>query len=537
MNKPYLYRSLFLFVLVLAMVLRFAAIRRRPMHTDEAVHGMKFCALLDSGHYRYDKKEFHGPVLNYLTLLPAWLTGAGTCREIDEAVLRRVPAAMGVCMLLLLALLNGAMRRPAILASAALAAVSPVFVYYSRYYIQEILLAFFTLAFLAAAYRYIKSRKLIWALVGGGVAGLMHATKETFVISLGCMGLALVVLWLTGPRGITRSISRGKQSARDSGNKIFWHIPAAAGTAAVISAIFFSSFFTNMQGISDSYTFYETYLQRAGAGQAHHHPWHYYPGLLLWPGKLHAGVAGEWLIFLAGIWAMIQAWSGKSGSRFKDTGFIRFMSVYALLMLAVYSAIPYKTPWNLLQFWLGWIIPAGAGVMHFCGLFKKQWARTGVYIVLFAAGAHLLWQSYLLNFRYGADPRNPWAYAHTSRDIFKVTGRIRQLAGECPQGKDIYMEVIFPEHDYWPLPWYLRDFNNIGWWDHVAMDTPAAPLVLASPVFREDLLRKLYELPPPGQKHLYVPLFENTPELRPGMEIRGYVRKDFRDRSLLTDIF
>ena len=99
-----------------------------------------------------------------------------------------------------------------------------------------------------------------------------------------------------------------------------------------------------------------------------------------------------------------------------------------------------------------------------------------------------------------------------------------------PDGKDMYIEVISPEHDYWPLPWYLRAFPNVGWWSEVDMEVPAAPLIVAKPAVEPALLRKLYEVPPPGERDLYVPLFDSFMEIRPTVEIRGYVVKSLWDR-------
>ncbi len=36
------------------------------------------------------------------------------------------------------------------------------------------------------------------------------------------------------------------------------------------------------------------------------------------------------------------------------------------------------------------------------------------------------------------------------------------------------------------------------------------------------LVRKLYDLPPPGERELYVNIFERRVELRPRVELRGY---------------
>jgi hypothetical protein len=75
----------------------------------------------------------------------------------------------------------------------------------------------------------------------------------------------------------------------------------------------------------------------------------------------------------------------------------------------------------------------------------------------------------------------------------------------------------------------LRSFDNVGWWSSVDDNVPAAPIIIASPSVEPAIMRKLYELPPPGQRNLYVPLFDSPVRLRPGIELRGYVIKDLWD--------
>jgi len=73
----------------------------------------------------------------------------------------------------------------------------------------------------------------------------------------------------------------------------------------------------------------------------------------------------------------------------------------------------------------------------------------------------------------------------------------------------------------------------------VADEGKSAPIILIQPPLEEALMRKLYELPPPGQKELYMHLFDQVGreikmELRPGVEneneIRGFVAKSLWDR-------
>ena len=72
-------------------------------------------------------------------------------------------------------------------------------------------------------------------------------------------------------------------------------------------------------------------------------------------------------------------------------------------------------------------------------------------------------------------------------------------------------------------------FSSVGWYREVDLEQPPAPVIIASPKVEPDLIRKLYEIPKPGEKTLYLPLSESYLELRPQIEIRGYVRKDVWD--------
>lgn len=64
-----------------------------------------------------------------------------------------------------------------------------------------------------------------------------------------------------------------------------------------------------------------------------------------------------------------------------------------------------------------------------------------------------------------ADPRNPFAYAHTAPDMLKVPA----LAKGAPPGP---VKVIGTE--YWPLPWYLRARPETGYWAEPPADCDAA---------------------------------------------------------------
>ena len=209
----------------------------------------------------------------------------------------------------------------------------------------------------------------------------------------------------------------------------------------------------------------------------------------------------------------------------------------ALLLFLIYSLLPYKTPWNGLAFYYGWLLLAGIGTAAaWQWASSRRYGRTLVILWTLLSAAALLRQSLLLNDRFAADPGNPWVYAHPGADVARISQAVLAAAAASPEGAQTRIEVAVTGHGYWPLPWTLRRLPNIGWYDAVDTLSAPAPLILISPEQQPVLVRKLYEMPPPGQRSLYMPLWQEYTELRPGVEIRGYVRKDLADlfRESLT---
>src|SRR5690606_17954385 len=118
----------------------------------------------------------------YFLTLP--FLAAASSFEPDQpaiAAMRSMSVACGIALILGLWLLRGALGPGPMIAAAAWTAVSTAMVYYSRYYIHEMLLVLVTFVTFAACWRYACHPRAAWALVAGAGVGLMYATKETFV--------------------------------------------------------------------------------------------------------------------------------------------------------------------------------------------------------------------------------------------------------------------------------------------------------------------------------------------------------------------
>lgn len=505
-------RAILVLALAAGAVLRLPQLSLRPMHTDEAVHGIKFGTLLEQGLYRYDRNEYHGPTLNYFTLLPAWLGGQKSVAEVDEGTLRVVPVFFGLCLLFLIPLLPGAGVRTAPFA-VLLAACSPALVFYSRYYIQETLLVCFSIGAIVAAARLADSGKLRWATAAGLCAGLMFATKETWIISCGAMGMAFLVVLL-----LRRLEGRQGLPVRPR------HLAVGVLCGGIVSTLLFSSFLTNWQGIPDSFLAYQTYFSRAGESVRHGHPWHYYLHLLLFSRGEHGPVWTEAAIVLPGLAGIVLAFRRDADARARDLRM--FLAVYTVLMLVVLSAIPYKTPWVVLGALVPLILMSGYGLQAFWVWCEKRKLKAAGILLVGTASFHLAWQAYEASYVYYDDPVNPYVYSHPQQDVREIGRLLCRLAESAAAP----VQVIAGGDDYWPLPWYLRGLPRVGWWSEAGEGFAPAPIILVTPDDEPALLTRLYEFPPPGSRNLYVPFFDRPMFLRPGKEMRGYVTLDLQNR-------
>ncbi len=492
------------------------------MHTDEAVHADKFRDLLENGRYRYDPHEYHGPTLNYFTLIPTWLSSADSYAEITEVTLRIVPVAFGVLLIALTALLVKGLG-PATIPAAMLAAVSPAMFFYSRYYIQETLLVCFTFGVIVCGYRYVRTKAWPWAVAGGVFLGLMHATKETCIIAWGSMAVALLP-------ALALRLGQGRSLKETVGGARISHILLGLLTATAVSALLFSSFLTHPRGVLDSYLTFTTYLTRAGGHESvHTHPWPYYVQTLLWAQYPNGPVWTEGWIVLLAVVGFAVAVRGKAVAGM-DPNLLRFVAFYTLVMTVIYSAIPYKTPWCLLGFLHGMILLAGAGATALLIWARRPLLRTGVAAVLVLAVGYLAFQAYRGSFVYEADSRNPYVYAHTTDEIFTVVDKVNAYAGLDGLGDTVPIDVACPGGDYWPLPWYLRSYR-VRWYSEIP--PTVGPLIVVSDELEGALAQKLYVQTPREQRRMYLYLFDEPYYvwLRPKVELLGFVRKDLWERE------
>ena len=520
-----------------ALALRLPHLDQRPMHGDEANQAVRTGLLLDQGFYHYDPADHHGPTL-YFAAWPFCRATARTFAETTEWNYRLVPVAFSLLTLLMMLGLgsraNGCglfANRAGLYGAALLTAASPAMTYYSRFFIQESMLLTFLTGMLLCAVRYVAAlctpevrgqrsevrgqrsevrdpqsaignrqsatcnqqpvtcnpklvtcnqqpKTLFWAAGFGAFAGLAAATKETAVLSFAAAAVALVAAC-----GFGRL--RRAWRTRDA--------LVAVGAAALVAVLFYSSFFTYPRGVYDAlFSTFQTYHTRATAVPEHQHPWNFYFKIIFWFKYGRGPVWSE-----AGLLLPAALAAGLAFLPFRHQGnadaatltrrrWVRFLSVYTLVLTALYSAIPYKTPWCALSFLHGFILLAGAGVGACWTACSRTDAKEaaiafaplrlcGKLLVVLCIAA-LVWrhaaQACRACFKMPADPRNPYVYAHTGSDAMNLVTEIERAARHA-DGSDTLIALAVPTPDTWPLPWYLRKYRNVGYWTHVD-EIPAA---------------------------------------------------------------
>ena len=176
---------IFLAIIIAATALRLYQLDVRPFHHDEAAVGSFTYKLFTNGNYAYDP-VFHGPFLYYLTVAVFNIIGD------TEFAARLVPTLTGVGMVLLVYPFRHYLGRPGWLITAAFFAFSPSFLYYSRFFRNDIFITFFTFTAVVCAAKYLEQRnnpnRLIYVALGSAALAFSVTAKENTYVTLALLG-------------------------------------------------------------------------------------------------------------------------------------------------------------------------------------------------------------------------------------------------------------------------------------------------------------------------------------------------------------
>jgi uncharacterized protein (TIGR03663 family) len=518
-------------ILVAAAFLRLYHLTLVPLHHDEGVNGNFLVRLVREGYYHYDPGNYHGPTLYYFAAFLPWLlrglfgVSAQNTYGLNTVTIRLVPALFGLATVVLVLLLKRRLGAVASLAAAALLAVSPGAVYLSRYFIHESMFVFFTLGIVCAALAFFDDGHPVYLILAAAATALLFATKETAMISAGVLLIALgCTLAYTRLRGNppARQGSKQKRSRlarsphqfRDEIERLggtshlaVWAL-ASVAVFVTLSVVFYSSFFTNYpKGVLDAISTFQFW--RKTGQEAHVHAWWTY---LQWLRYQESPV-----LLLAAVGALLVVIRPRNSLAL-------FAALWGFGLVAAYSLVPYKTPWLTLNFIIPLALVAGYAIQEVYVSWGTQAKLAAVGIAVLTLGISA-YQCLVLNFREydNDDTYYVYVYAHTRRETLNLVNEINRLALKAGTSGDTGITITSP--DYWPLPWYLRDYYRVGYYGRM---TPTnEPIILGSENQRAEL-QATY-----GERYQQVRSGLDQMggyALRPGVSLLLYARKDLVDR-------
>jgi uncharacterized protein (TIGR03663 family) len=431
----------FVLLAVLGLAVRLPQLGVRPMHTDEAVNAYIVGQLLGGERFTYDSRDRHGPALVALALPLVRVQGAKAFSELTEPELRLTTVLAGTATILLFGAAAEMFGFAPCVIAALLCVGAPLPVYYDRYFIHESLFVAASFGLILAGWRACKMHSAPEAGLAAACAALMLACKETAVLHFAALGAAALAYWLWNLR-----------RERLGG---LWR-PKAALVAAAVFLLLIVTLFTwfggNWKALAGLLNAVPNFFARAG-GEGHEKPFWYY-------GRLLAGGWSGGTICAVACIGFLQA------VRRPDRSPYGFLAFYALFLIVIYSVIPYKTPWLALNFWLPIALFVGLGMESLWRLRTKYPAfriAIPVFCILLgtAVAAAIAHDTRQRVFVHPADEANPYAYAHTSEDLLGLTAEIEEMVR---QNAIAAPRIAVIAADPWPLPWYLRHYSQVGFW-------------------------------------------------------------------------
>jgi uncharacterized protein (TIGR03663 family) len=320
-------------VIALSFALRLPGLEDKPLHSDEGVNGWFTLRLYWWNVYRYQPSDYHGPFLYYVNLVFFWLLGP------TDRALRMGTVFAGSLAVLALLPARRWMGAAGVAVFGLLMACAPAMVYFSRTNIHEVYLVAFTLLWASALLRFAEAPSIRWGAVAGLACVLCFANKETAILTTGCLGLAAAAAWALGrastdPRdpdlfgGRSRLVSL---RAWTTGQPWAW----AAGVAvfAAVMVLLFSSVFSYWYGVGGFFRAFTPWLEHGSTGRNQGKPFGYFLDVM----TVSEGLA-LYAAVVPALWALARRHRVGIG-----------LTVWAASAFLVYSSIPYKTPWCVLN--------------------------------------------------------------------------------------------------------------------------------------------------------------------------------------------
>jgi len=419
-----------------AAVLRFLELDLRVFHHDEAAVGYFAYRLFSEGVYSYDP-SFHGPFLYYAT---AFLYGT-----LGDSVFssRLLPALSGVLIVPLIFCLRRYIGRSGVFIAAFLFTVSPSFVYYSRFFRNDIIVVLFILATFICVLKYLDGGKLVFAASAGSFLALSAASKENTYIYITIFISYFVFV------SIFEFLTRKPISLINLLKHHFTGIFAGVACFFIVYALFYTDFFTNPSGILAYKSAISHWHQMHQVERIAGPVYFYIPLLLLY----------ELPVMIFAISGMIYYVLLHRLDRFN-----LFLIYWSVASLVAYSYLGEKVPWLILHILLPMTLLAASFLNEILvSLHNRNIKIKRVFEAVFAISLlFFVFSSFQLNYDHFTDTAEPLIQAAQPPQEFQQLIDTIDVVALQYGGYDTNIQVTDKSIETQFL-WYLRHYKKVHW--------------------------------------------------------------------------
>jgi uncharacterized protein (TIGR03663 family) len=465
------YKILGLLIILFALLIRLSDLGERVFHHDESVHASLTLKLLETGQYRYDP-AYHGPFLFHSTAVIFHFLG------INDTTARLIPVFFGVATILLLFLLRKELGERGVLWSAFLLSFSPSMVYFSRFFRNDMIIVFCTLATVIGGIRYLENlhspQRYPYIILAASSLAVAVSSKENAYLVILMFGA------YAGIYSLYRIYSDWKKENLSLKRTLLLKISAISpflpeilfsGTLFIfIVMLFYTSLFRTPETLFSiverafSHWVAMHKIERIGG------PFYFYIPILL---------VYEIPILLFGTAGIVHFLIKKG----KNFSFFLFLSYWAVASLLLYSYLQEKVPWLVVHIVLPFGILAGAYLGDFFSRttgriqenlpgtdntsseidkklvsgIKRSRAHILVAGILALTLIISLAQCISVNFYKSMEPDELMTYSQASPDIREL---MEKIEGFDKGPETLRISVVDPDNLYWPLPWYFRNYKK-----------------------------------------------------------------------------
>lgn len=523
----------FFIIIALAFFLRLYRLDERVFHHDEAAVGYFAYKLFNEHSYTYDP-SFHGPFMYYAT--------TEIFKRLGDTVYsaRFLPAILGSTMLFFLIPLRKYIGNIGMLICAFFFALSPSFLYYSRFYREDIFMSFFTLLLLVCIIKFIESyfnmnysndrnvprhggysfMRFFYIIIGALALASLAALKENAYIIMALAFFFLILLfirekWYVGLMGKIKCREKKKLI-------LFAEILFFIFLFVVFFSLYYTGNFLYIAGMKDAFMkavlhWYEMHkIERMGG------PFFFYlPIMVLYElpififgilGIIHYGCCENkkikiltysliyWIIvdvlylisktypesspFLPVsyvpssiiVFLPVLIYAILTVLRSKNL-FVAFLTYWAMTNFIVYSYIQEKVPWLVLNPLLPLTMIAAIYLNDIIPDLKLN-SRKGIItlIIIIVTSSFFVYSSVEFNFKRYTDPAEPLIQAAQPPQKYALFLDKMNEISMQYEGNSTQIQVTDGEMETQFL-WYLRHYNNVQWKVDIN-STLDAPLII-----------------------------------------------------------